>query len=554
MRPIAKLLAALVVSGCYEGVAVSQGGATAGSTSEGDTASGTDSEGEPMLPDDAAEEVGVSGLRRLSIGEYSATVHDLLGIDAANAREILPSDVLSPFDNDYTLQVASEPFVAGAELLAGDIAEAVIASPELRANVVPCEPSGPDDEACYREFVTCFGRRALRRTLGDEEIERFVALRSHGVAADDFWAGVAAGLRAFLQHPELLYRVEIGEPVADRPGLFRLNANEVGARLSYLLIGSTPPDWLLDTADAGDLDDPEGIADAAQRLLQTDEARARIDRFHALWLGWETLSRDGIYGQMHAETNALIERVVFDDRRPWTDLLVAEETWLTPQLAEHYGLPDPDGAKGWVPYGESGRAGLLSHGTFLSVGAKFGDTSPTQRGKLVRTQLFCQEIPRPPPDLMVDVDEPPMGSDPNACKHERYSMWKEDACKACHASMDPIGFGLESYDATGAFRATEVDRPECTIDGEGDFVGLGTFNGPAELAALAVESGLVEDCVAKQLYRFAIGRTELDDHDEALLERIVADASTDEGLELFALVSEYVSSEAFRHRREEETP
>jgi hypothetical protein len=195
---------------------------------------------------------------------------------------------------------------------------------------------------------------------------------------------------------------------------------------------------------------------------------------------------------------------------------------------------------------------LLSHGTFLSVGAKFGDTSPTQRGKLVRTQLFCQEIPKPPPDLMVDVDEPP--GDPNACKIERYDMWKRDACATCHASMDPIGFGLEQYDATGAFRTAEVDRPECVIDGEGDFVGVGTFNGPAELAALALESGLVEDCVAQQLYRFSIGRTELDDHDKALLDRIVADASGDAGLELFALVSEYVASEAFRHRREEEAP
>lgn len=544
------LWASLAIAGCYEGANATQG--TAGATdSAGESGSSTDSEGEPTLPDDLADEVAVSGLRRLSIAEYTTTVQDLLGVDAANAGEILPSDVRSPFDNDYTLQVASEPLVAGAELLAGDVAQAVIASPQLRANVVPCEPSGADDEACYREFVTTFGRRALRRTLGEAEIERFVGLRSYGVDAGDFWVGVGAGLRAFLQHPEFIYRVELGEPVADQPGLFRLSPNEVGTRLSYLLIGSTPPDWLLDAADDGDLDDPEGIANAAKKLLETKDARARINRFHALWLGWENLSREGIYGQMHAETNALLERVVFEERQPWTAILTANETFVTPQLAEHYGLPAPDGGKAWVGYGDSGRAGLISHGTFLSVGAKFGDTSPTQRGKLVRTQLFCQEIPDPPPDLMVDVDEPPMAADPDACKKQRYFMWKEAACKSCHASMDPIGFGLENYDATGAFRTTDIDRPDCEIDGEGDFVGVGTFNGPAELAALALESGFVEDCVAKQLYRFAIGRTELDDHDEALLERIVADATTDDGLELFALVSEYVQSEAFRHRREE---
>ena len=120
--------------------------------------------------------------------------------------------------------------------------------------------------------------------------------------------------------------------------------------------------------------------------------------------------------------------------------------------------------------------------------------------------------------------------------------------------MDPIGFGLEQYDASGAFRSAEADRPECTIPGDGDFVGVGTFNGPAELAALAVESGLVEACVARQLYRFAVGRTELDEHDEAFLARLVADASTEDGMHMLPWITEYVSSEAFRYRREEESP
>src|SRR5687768_4169657 len=102
------MLAALAIAGCYEGANATQG--TAGATdSAGESGSSSDSEGEPTLPDDLADEVAVSGLRRLSIAEYTTTVQDLLGVDAANAGEILPSDVRSPFDNDYTLQVASEP-------------------------------------------------------------------------------------------------------------------------------------------------------------------------------------------------------------------------------------------------------------------------------------------------------------------------------------------------------------------------------------------------------------------------------------------------------------
>jgi hypothetical protein len=403
------------------------------------------------------------------------------------------------------------------------------------------------------EFVATFGRRALRRPLTDTEIATFVSLSAHASEADDFWVGVGAALRAFLQHPEFVYRVEIGEPVVDQPGLFRLNDHEVGARLSYFLIGSTPPDWLLDAADAGELSSTEDVAAAATTMLEDARMRARVSRFHALWLAYENLSVAGIYGDMHDETDALVERIVFDDARPWTDMLTSNETWLTAELADHYGLPAPAGGADWVAYGDSGRAGLLSHGSFLSVGAKFGDTSPTQRGLLVRTKLFCTEIPKPPPDLMVDVCAPPP-ADPDDCKHERYFMSTEPACSACHLLMDPIGFGLENYDASGAFRETDIDRPECLIDGAGEFAGVGTFSGPAELGALAVESGAVEACVARQLYRFAVGRTELDEHDEVLLARLVEDSSTEDGMHMLPWITEYVSSEAFRYRREEESP
>lgn len=546
-------IAALALAGCYSGATTDQvasGGETDDAADADGDGSGDGGSDDGALPEDAEDEVAVTGMRRLSIAEYEQTIIDLLGISAETAGEVLPSDTLAPFDNDYTLQNPSEPLIKGLELVAGDLAEEIIASPQLRAAVVPCEPVGTDDAACFRSFLATFGRRALRRPLTDVELDRFGTLIDHGVAADDFWAAVGAGLRLFLQHPELIYRVEIGEPVPDVPGVFRLNAFEVAARLSYFLIGTTTPEWLLDAAESGELQTAEQIGAAAEQLLADGKARGRIGRFHALWLGYEQLSREGIFGQMHEESSALVDKVVFEDRAPWTEILTTDQTYLTAELAEHYGLPAPDGAAGWVSYGESGRRGLLSHGAFLSVGSKFGDTSPTQRGLLVRTRLFCQEIPDPPPDLMVDVDEPPPGAAADACKIETYDMWQRDACAACHEQMDLIGFGLEQYDATGAFRSAEVDRPECTIDGNGNFIGVGEFNGPAQLADMAVESGLVESCVAQQLYRFAIGRSELDQHDAALITRIIDESGGE--FELFGFVADYVTSPAFRHRREEE--
>jgi Protein of unknown function (DUF1588)/Protein of unknown function (DUF1592)/Protein of unknown function (DUF1595)/Protein of unknown function (DUF1587)/Protein of unknown function (DUF1585) len=541
---------ALGLGACYSGLSGAPADGGADESAGGGSGASETGDGEDLpVPDDVAHEVGVAGLRRLSIAEYTQTIVDLLGMTPEQVQELLPADTLTPFDNDFTTQTASEALIKGLELIAGDIADTVVADPQLRAAIVPCDPSGPDDAACFRAFLAGFGRRALRRPLADEELDRFAVLQSYGVDADDFWAAVAAGLRMFLQHPELVYRVEIGEPVIDDPELFRLSNHELGARLSYLLIGSTPPDWLLDAADAGELVDPDGIASAAAQLLDDPRARARVVRFHALWLAYANLSQNGVYADMHGETAALVERIVFDDGRPWIDMLTSTETWLTPELAEHYGLPVPAMAS-WVPYGDGGRGGLLSHGSFLSVGAKFGDTSPTQRGKLVRTKLFCQEIPKPPPELMVDVCAPPP-ADPDACKVDRYFMSHEPACQGCHSLMDPIGFGLEAYDASGVFRATELDRPECEISGDGEFVGVGTFNGPAELAELAVSSPELEGCVAQQLYRFAVGRTALDEHDAALIERVVGETNSEGGLDMLAFISVYVGSEAFRYRREE---
>ncbi len=505
------------------------------------------------ISDEVAQEVGVAGMRRLSVVEYQQTVLDLLGLESADAKEILPVDTFAPFDNVYALQTPSEPLIKGAELLAGDIAEAVVADPALRGAVVGCQPTGADDAACFDSFVASFGRRALRRPLSAEERARFGSLISFGQEASDFWFGVNAALRAFLQHPEFLYRVEIGEEVAGQPELRRLGDFELAARLSYFLLGSTTPDWLLDAAEAGELSTSEGVSVAAERLVADPRARARIDRFHAMWLSYSTLTTTGLPGQMLQETNALIERVVFDEKRPWTDILTAQETFLTPELATHYGLASPGAQPGWVPYAESGRAGILSHGSFLSAVAKFGDTSPTQRGLLIRTRLFCQTIEKPPPDLNVNVDEPPQAPDPNACKIDRYYMPQDPQCATCHKLMDPIGFGLENYAPNGQYRATELDRPECVIDGQGTFEGIGTFQGPSGLVDLAMQSGLVEECVAKQLYRFAVGRMELDEHDYALLERVVAETSTG-GLRMDAFITSYVTSEAFRFRREEVAP
>lgn len=540
-------MALVLAAGCYTGRDGLPGadGASAGSGSD-DGSEGDGSEGEPVDPE-VLDRVGVSGLRRLTATEYAATVHDLLGVEV-DAALLLPEDWRQPFDNDYTTQVASQALIEGAELLAADVAALTVADPGLRDAAVGCTPQGTTDEDCFRSFLASFGRRALRRPLTDDELSRYASLLQEAEESDDFYAAVDVALRTLLQHPEFLYRVELGRPVPDAPGVFRLDDHEIATRLSYFLWGSAPSDALLDLADAAELHTAEQIEAAAEVMLDDERARARVGRFHALWLGYEQLPHaPALSDAMQAETQALIDRVVFEDGLPWQELLRAEETFVDATLAEHYGLPAPAGASAWVEYGDSGRQGLLSHGSFLSAMAKIDDSSPTKRGILVRTRLMCQVIPPPPPNVNVDDTEPPEG----VCKEEFYrTTHAQGNCAGCHSLMDPIGLGLEQYDHRGAFRTVENDDPSCVISGDGALDGT-SFTGPAELSDLLLDSGAINRCVTTQLYRFAMGRSELTALDDAFVGSIVDEVGLTADFDLRELLVRFVADEAFALRRDE---
>ncbi|MCH9688983.1 MAG: DUF1592 domain-containing protein [Deltaproteobacteria bacterium] len=530
-------------AGCYSGRADLEGAGGDGPES-GDDAD----DGAPVDPT-VLERVGHSGLRRLTAAEYGATVYDLLGVEV-DAELLLPEDWRQPFDNDYTTQVASPALIEGAELLGADVAELALATPALRDALVGCTPASTTDTECFRQFITAFGRRALRRPLLDEEIDRYAGLIAEAEASDDFYAAVEVTLRALLQHPEFLYRVELGTAVPDAPGVFRLSDHEIGTRLSYLLWGSTPSDALLDLADADQLHTAEQITAAAEQMLDDPRARARLGRFHAMWLGYEMLPHaPELADAMQAETQALIDRVVFDEGLPWQDLLRFQQTFVTPSLAEHYGLPAPAQAD-WVPYTDTERQGLLGHGSFLSAMSKVDDSSPTKRGVLVRTRLMCQDIPPPPPNVNVDDTEPPEG----VCKEEFYrETHAQGNCAGCHSLMDPIGLGLERYDHRGVYRTVEDDDASCQISGEGSLDGA-PFTGPSELSDLLLDSGSLNGCLTQQLYRFAVGRSELDDLDMAFVRGISDELGRDADVDLTDLLLRFVSDEAFALRREDTEP
>jgi hypothetical protein len=480
------------------------------------TIEGHDTPATPATP--AGSVFFQTAIKRLTQRELQQTVLDLTGIDLGAEVNNLPEDWSATeafaFDNAYDLQQPSPSLIETTNALADLVGSKLLVTPAARTKVVGCTPSGPADVNCFRAFVTTFGRRAIRRPLSTAEIDEIVTkLHPYSMEANDFFFGVSLAVRAFLQDPEFLYRAEFGVPVTGKPGLFKLTDYEVASRLSYFLWGTGPDDSLLNAAAMG-LQSPAQVRSIAERMLQPAERRAvaMVNKFHAMWLGYERQPPpQALMKPMLEETNALIERVVFKDRRPIFDLFRSTDSYVNNALAAHYGLPTrpPGTAPTWVPYGASGRQGILSHGTVLGVEKKHTDTSPTMRGMFLRTRLMCQLIPPPGPELMVDVDEAPKEG---RCKTQRYDMWNAPGCSTCHTTMDPIGHGLERFDREGKVRSVAPQdlaegKTDCVITGEG-FLNTpdNKFTGVSQLSEKLLASKVIEACFAQQMASFYLGR------------------------------------------------
>ncbi len=489
----------------------------------------------PPLPPGAetrppAEGSGLSGgLRLLSRVEYDNTVRDLLGDITKPAstkvhEEIVGTDI--PFDNFISVQVIDEPRMTAFEAIAGEIATRAMADAVSRKLVIPCTPSGPSDAACLKMTISSFGRRAFRRPMTDEDVTRYMTLLPFAVEKKDFF--VAAGLlvHAILIDPEFLFRVEVGTPVAGTAGLFKLNPYETASRLSYFLRGTTPSDALLALADANKLSTPAEIRSAAMGMTTDAAYKERVQDFHAQWLGYRKLPHDvALNKAMQAETRALVDRAAMGTTAPtpYLDLFSAKDTFVDATLAKQYGLPTQTKA-GWVPYGAAPRVGILSHGSVLSASTiDPGDTHIPKRGLYISARLMCRTIPPPPPGIDANA-QPPTDS---PCKKELHiAKTRGPVCQGCHDQMDPIGFGLENYDPAGQFRTQ--DSAKCAISGEGALPGVGNFKGADGLANALVASGRIEDCAVRQVFRFAMGRTESPD-ESTVLEKIVGGMRTNKG-------------------------
>ncbi len=486
---------------------------------------------------DDPDAFGVSGLRRLTRTEVTSSVVDVFGVDATDLAATLPEDLFGdgPFDNNYRAQTVSPSVIGGYASFAQQFAARLAAVPGVTMRLGGCAPVAPDDRACFEAIAKRTGRRMFRRPLTAAELDGYGAvILPHARTSGQFATAIEMLGLLLLQHPAFLYRLEPEGALDDF---------QIATRMSFLLWGSVPDDVLLDAAEAGELDAVGTRAEQAERMLADPRAQRSLHRFHALWLGFSdaplpaALARDLV-----DETEHLIDRVVFEEDADWLSIFNWNESYLTPALAQQYGLAVGTGP-GWTAYPPGRGGGVLSHGSFLSLGAKFGDTSPTVRGAEIFRRLTCGSLGTIPPN----VDTTMAPGQPTDCKPKRYVMRDIDGCKQCHGIIDNIGFGLENYGVDGQWRTTEPGKPGCAIDAAGSWNGT-PFSGAQELGALIEADPRVASCATTQLFRFMTGRDE-DASDVATLAKL--SALYERKASLRSLLVELASSPAIAHRRSE---
>jgi hypothetical protein len=505
-------------------------------------------------------------VRRLTHSQYDHTVRDLLGDQIQPAASFPKEDFINGFRNQLEGQGVS-PLQAEAYSKAAErVAAAAFRGGDQRG-LLPSQPESPKDAACAGKFVRRFGQRAFRRPLSDGEVRIYTDLLLEEAArTEDFLAGATLVVEAMLQSPHFLFRVERG---SDGP----FSQYEIASRLSYFLWDTMPDDELFQAAAKGELSSPAQIEAAARRMMNDPRAKTAMEEFLAQWMRFDRVlsaTRDRrkfrdfnseIAAAMTEETRQLFNHLVWGDRN-FMEFFTADYTFVNSDLAKIYGLPAPPDEFAMVKYpSDSGRAGVLGHGSFLALTSKPAETSPTARGLFVRNHFLAHEIP--PPPAGVNAVLPTISEDAPMTNRQRLDMHlNSESCAGCHRLIDPIGLGFEQYDAIGAFQKKlslqfasgrgneQRSRRPMTIELELDTSGYiqgvenSAFSTPRELGKVLAESRTAQRCIVKQLFRYGFGRQETV-NDQPVIDRMY-ERFRDSGFRFRELMIALVTSNLFQ--------
>ena len=450
----------------------------------------------------------------------------------------------------------ANPRIGRVEIVGPIVAEEPGDTPSRRA-IFSCRPARAAEEpACAAEILTTLARRMYRRPIEDGDVTTLLDFYEAGRAEGGFEAGIQYALERLLTSPDFLFRVERAPVDLPSETTYAVSDSELASRLSFFLWGSIPDDELLAVAESTTLSAPEVLDRQVLRMLADPKARSLVQDFAGQWLYLRNIDSvhptpnefpefdHSLREAFKMETELFLEHQLREDSSV-IDLLNADYTFLNERLARHYDIPGVYGSRfRQVQLEGSHRAGLLGHGSLMTVTSYPNRTSPVLRGKYILENFLGAPPPEPPPNVPTLEEETEDGralSMREAMERHRVNP----TCASCHATMDPIGFSLENFDAVGAFRQEFENQP---IDASGTMPDGDAFAGPAGLRGILLDrSDLFVGTLTQKMMTYALGRG-LEYYDMPTVRQIVREAADDD-YRWSSIVLGIVRSAPFQMRR-----
>jgi hypothetical protein len=428
----------------------------------------------------------------------------------------------------------------------------VVKDTPSRKGIFVCEPSAASEEdACAAEILERIARRAYRRPVVQDDMTTLMGFFRQGrTDGGSFDTGIQFALERLLVDPDFLLRVYRDPPPrvlpeqqdGDRPSgpaaadPYPLTDLEVASRLSFFLWSTIPDETLLQLAEQKKLREPGVLRQQVERMLADPRAvRALTVGFANQWLNVRVLEEKVADEVLHPlfdqnlleafqlETEMFVASTIEEDQSV-LNLLKSDYTFVNERLAKHYNIPDVYGSRmRRVPLPDlEQRGGLLGNGGLLALTAYPNRTSPVIRGKWLLDNILGSPVPLPPANVNASLAE---GAQAQAATiRERLAAHRTNAvCATCHATMDPLGFALESFDATGAWRTQdEKGRPVDNIGTWPDGTEIKGFTGLRSM--LLDKREMFVRNLTEKLMTYALGRR-VDYYDRPTVRQIARDAA-----------------------------
>jgi cytochrome c5 len=427
----------------------------------------------------------------------------------------------------------------------------------IRKRIFVCRPSSTADQSsCARRVISTLAHRAYRGPVANADVDSLMSFYETGAKKGGFEAGVQNALQVMLSTPKFLFRSEGNPANVQKGAIYKLGDLELASRLSFFLWSSIPDDDLLAAAEQGKLKDPAVLDAQIRRMLSDPKSQALVKNFAGQWLYLRNLQSarpdnktfpdfdDNLRQAFRTETEMLFDSIIREDHNVM-DLLTADYTFVNDRLAQHYGMPNIYGSHfRRVIVKDPARRGLLGQGSILTVTSYPNRTSPVLRGKWILENIMGTPPPAPPPNVP-PFPETEEGAKPRPVREVLEEHRRNPACATCHAVMDPLGFSLENFDATGEWRTKDKSGP---IDPSGILADGTKVDGPLALRqALLKQPERFVDTMTEKLLTYALGRG-LEHFDMPVVRGIVRDAEK-QNYKFSALVFNIVKSTPFQMKR-----